>query len=110
MYTEHSILLGDIDQNDLVSISKLIERNEREFKEFVLSRYLADSDRYEYCDGSLTVDNIDADSFTFSAMVSYHAGCSDMNKRHDVDAVVSYEIIDGELFFSLPEFLWDVRC
>ncbi|EJD6402188.1 hypothetical protein AB7360_17805 [Providencia alcalifaciens] len=109
MNTEHSILLGDVDQNDLVSMSKLIERNEREFKEFVLSRFSADSDRYEYCDGSLTVDSIDADSFTFSAMVSYYAGCPDMNKTHEVDAAVGYEIIDGEILFSLPEFLWDVR-
>ncbi|EKH6499111.1 hypothetical protein [Providencia hangzhouensis] len=109
MNTEHSILLGDIDQNDLIGISKLIERNEDKFKEFVLSKFSADDARYDYCDGSLTVYNIEEDHFSFTAMVSYYAGCKDMNTTHEVDASVSYEIINNELLFDLPEYAWDVR-
>ncbi|MDR2278746.1 MAG: hypothetical protein LBE23_12895 [Vagococcus sp.] len=109
MNTEHSILLVDLEPSDLNGISQLIVKNEDIFKDFVLSKFSADDARYDYCDGSLTVDNIDEDSFSFSAMVSYYAGCRDMNTTHDVDAVVSYEIIDGEIIFSLPEFSWDVR-
>lgn len=109
MYTEHSILLGDIDPKDLKNIAKLIERNEDEFEEYVLSRYSADEARYDYCTGSLKVTDIEHDIFSFTASVSYYAGCSDLNTTDEVEGEVPYEIIDGEIKFSLPEFVWDVR-
>ncbi|WP_272575926.1 hypothetical protein [Providencia sp. PROV273] len=105
----YKIPLGEIAPNDLDGIRQLIENNESIFKNYVLSDFVADDPRYCYCDDSLLVEQIESDYFSFSAKVSYYAGCSDLNKDHDVLKSVRYKIHDSSIVFELDETPWDVR-
>lgn len=109
MDSEYRIPLNKIDPNDLDGIRQLIEENEAIFENFILSYFAADDSRYEYLEGSFSVDHIELDHFFFSAMVSYYAGCRDLSSEHDVEDSVIYEIIDNEIVFELNETPWDVR-
>ncbi|HCK3358122.1 TPA: hypothetical protein NZK06_000037 [Morganella morganii] len=105
---ECRIPLGEISRSDLDGIKDLFEQNEDLFKDSILAKFVGDDPRYEYCDGSFNVSDINEEDMCFTATVSYYAGCKDMNTVHPSEGCVSYEIIDNEIVFELDETTWSV--
>lgn len=104
--TEYRIPLGEISRSDLDGIKDLFEQNENLFKDSILAKFVGDDPRYDYCDGSFNVSDINEEYMCFTATVSYYAGCKDMNTEHLSEGCISYEIIDNEIAFELDESTW----
>lgn len=106
--SEYRLTLGNINPNDLNAISDLICKNADKFENFVLSS-ISDSDsRYSYDSYNFEITYIDEGSFNFSAPYTYYEGCVDNDFSSSVEGSIEYEIIDGELVFTLNELDWDV--
>ncbi|MBT0510069.1 hypothetical protein [Morganella morganii] len=104
--TEYEIPLGSIVPSDLEGIKDLFEQNEDLFKDSVLANFVGDDPRYDYCDGSFSISDINEENICFTAKVSYYGGCKDMNFEHQYEGCVSYDIIDNKIIFELEESAW----
>ncbi|TBL62058.1 hypothetical protein [Hafnia alvei] len=105
---KYQISLNDVSPEDLNSIKELIEKHAHYFEKTVMGNF-GDDVRYSYHPDNFEISEIDADSFTYDAQISYYEGCKDKNYTDTHSDTIEYEIIDGEIIFDVDELVWDVR-